>query len=243
MKIFHGPSPTPPDVTRTLRFLRHATAWLFGASLAACAMFGGYGTGMQEVTHYQLSATRRTPKGIAVYDPHNELDLARLDTIADTVEACLARLPKVIPAADKIAQGCTNDYYPRSLNRSWFSFAAPPWKDAQTPAWQWMSCNATPTAAHQGFVCAVDPSVCASKPELKGCTGPCLCRAIVQGSYIVTAPNLEMAPGELTRLVTSCNDPWRGSGALTECAKALFPLTAPPLGVVQPPTASPSAAP
>lgn len=220
-----------------LRAARLTTAWMFGV-VTACASWGGYGTGMQEVTHYQLSATRRTPKGVAVFDPHNELDLTRLDTIADTVEACLAKLPKVIPAADKISQACTNDYYPRSLNRSWFSFAAPPWKDAQTPGWNWMSCNATPTAAHQGFVCAVDPSVCASKPELKGCTGPCLCRSTVQGSWIVTAPNLELAPGELVRFVSSCNDPWKG-GPLTECAKALFPLTAPPPGVVTPSPAAP----
>lgn len=206
------------------------------ALLLACAS-SGYNGAYTEITAYAVNATGRSPGGVQYDDPKHEVPPERWDILVNTVEARLAALvaqrraagiarPERWSDAEVALMQCLNYEIPTTVRRDWFAFKI-------APDWHWSACNATPTAAHQVFPCKVDPALCAAKPELRGCTEPCQCRAMVQGpKYVVTAPNLELAPGEMLRLVTACSAVWKGP--LVEVSRPIFPLTAPPTAPVVP---------
>lgn len=187
---------------------------------AVACVTPGYNGAYTEITAYVVSPTGKTPKGVSYDDPKHEVDPARWDILVDTVEARLAALPPRWTDAEVAQMGCVSYPVPRKIERSWFAFKV-------APDWHPFVCDpgrSGPTA-RQVFPCAVNPVLCKAKPEIANCSAPCECRATVQGKFIVTAPNLELAPGELARLVTGCNNTW--VGPLVTVSAPIFALVLP----------------
>lgn len=70
----------------------------------------------------------------------------------------------------------------------------------------------SPCSGQEIFPCAMPKEVCLNKglteEDLERC--PCSCRAIIQDeNTIIVTPNLFLYRGELARMVTGVNNPWR----------------------------------
>ncbi len=165
-------------------------------------------------TSYQFDEAgwRTTPRGLRLWDPKFELDVTHLDAVVDRVEACWLTMPR--PADAELRAGlCSGPWKPEPLHRDRLNFAVAP---------DWYTSKCTGKAV---FPCNVSKADCdqarKDKPELAGCAGPCACRGTVQQMRtIVTTPTMELVPGMLFGLVTSCVNMWHAPFA--QC-------TAPPI--------------
>ena len=146
-------------------------------------------------------AWRRTPAGLLVDDPRQELDLERLDRATAATLACLNRIWPIMTAAERQQAYCTG--VPALEIRTCLR--------VQVPSWHVSTCTGA-----EIFSCSVPATSCEAKGQTPTPACPCSCRAIIQDqSVILTAPNLELYPAQLSQLLTGCDQIW--STPLSAC--------------------------
>jgi hypothetical protein len=131
------------------------------------------------------------------------LDVVRVWRKIDAVSDCVRRVrPMMTPAQEREAQCFSKPTY---ALRSCLSIQL-------ADDWRYSACTGA-----QVFPCNVPNASCELKGQTPTADCPCSCRAIIQdNTAIVTAPNLELLPGQLTTMLTGCFNPW--VYPLNECA-------------------------
>jgi hypothetical protein len=147
-------------------------------------------------TSLPVKVSGRTPDGLLLDDPEQQLDQAEIDRITKQVVACVrtagrteANLCADTPALGRKIEGCLV---------------------IKVPEWHYSQCT-----NEQVFSCSVPAASCEAKGQFGPC--PCSCRAIIQDGYvIITAPNHRLYAGALTQYLTGCWYVW--TGELETCA-------------------------
>ena len=149
-------------------------------------------------TNYTVSPS--LTQGLLIDDPSHQLDISKLQSKISAVQLCVSRL--YLTEAQQSEGQC----YGRSsgkLESCLVVKVAPDWR-------------ISPCTGSEVFPCNVPFASCAAKGQTPN-SCPCSCRAIIQDQgIIVTTPNLELFPGQLTTVLTGCFNPW--VFPLNECA-------------------------
>jgi hypothetical protein len=163
-------------------------------------------------TRYPVSATRRTPAGVAVDDPRAELPDATVDEAFAAVESCLAAKPRTMTAGDTAMWGgmnCSTSRIPATVNRAHLVVKV-------APDWHVSACS-----GQQLFPCQIDSSGCLAKGVQPTPECPCQCRHAVQehaGVYtLIVTPDALLLRAAIVEAVTGCENPW--AGLLAECTR------------------------
>lgn len=171
------------------------------------------------ITDYAINSKATTPHGVHVDTSGFTVDLEKIDYIFDSVEQCLLdNFEKIAPFCEEkktycreiidpqlseywkcydLMVGCQN--YQRvknGLDRSCVKIKiAPDWH---------LSCD----DRYMLFPCNIPIQGCLDKGLTPTPECPCSCRSTIQGSDIITTPELVVLSGELVRLITGFNNPW-----------------------------------
>ncbi len=167
-------------------------------------------------TNYKLTATYETALGVAVDDPNHQLDPVLLDQTITNVQNCLQQfVDEPLTTEERRRDTCGFEEV---------AFIKPGFRVKVPSDWYVSVCSGA-----QLFPCDVPDASCLAKGRTPTEECPCACRAIIQdGNSIITAPNLELFPAQLTMLLTGCDQIWHG-GRVQQCgmpslvAKAVVP--------------------
>jgi hypothetical protein len=174
--------------------------WYLGGISLIISCAPCYNSQEPNYTSYSVHRTDVSKFGYGIDDHGLELDRTRLDSIVEDVRDCVLG---VLPLTeDEISQGeCVTEPIPE-IRSCLTIMVAPDWH---------VSCT-----GEQVFGTAPDAS-CTVKGEQPTPQCPCAFRAIIQDNCtIITTPNMKILAGQLTTLMTSCNNAW--VGRLNKCA-------------------------
>ena len=183
--------------------------------LAICCVASDtpYQNHYRRVTNYAIRADATTPHGVQVDTSGFEVNLERIDYIFDFVEQCLAdNFPKIAPFCEDVKNQCQGDTGWRcydfligceNYERIKDGIDRRAIKVKVAPDWHY-SCN----HEYAIFSCNIPDDGCLAKGLTPTPECPCSCRSTIQGSDLITTPELIALSGELVRLVTGFNNPW-----------------------------------
>lgn len=153
-------------------------------------------TGVWAYTNYPRTMTYRSESlGYKVSDPDSTIDPAKMDiTMANTLE-CVQRVWPTLTVQDRTNGWCRGE--PQIEIKSCLMIIVPP---------DWYTSQCT---EEEVFPCEVPVQSCVNKGQDPNSPCPCACRAITQGlNSIITAPNMELLPAQLTQIMTGCDQIW-----------------------------------
>lgn len=179
-----------------------------------------YQNNYARVTNYPIHLNATTAHGVRVDTSEFPVDLKKIDYIFDSVEQCLMdNFLKIAPFCAEIkiyCQNITNSKHPEfwkcydlligcqnyqrvknGIDRQYI-------KVKIAPDWHY-SCDEN----YMLFPCKIPIQGCLDKGLTPTPECPCSCRSTIQGSDIITTPELVILSGELVRLVTGFNNPWK----------------------------------
>lgn len=140
--------------------------------------------------------------GITIDDPRGDLDLKRVRHAINATVECVNRVYPALTRDQHAAAYCMS--VPDLTIHSCMRIQVP-------QDWHVSQCTGS-----QVFPCNVPTASCTAKGQTPTEVCPCSCRAMIQDQQtILTAPNLELFPAQLTELLTGCQQIW--GGPLAEC--------------------------
>jgi len=167
----------------------------------------------KNITDYDVVPDVYTANGIGIDNSNNpewQLNPVEIDFMVDSLEECLNanfKANPIIPEDIASSANCYRKDFSEGITivRNCISVKVP--DDLYRS-----SCSGKLL-----FRCDVDPQLCLDKGLEPNPACPCSCRAMIQdNNCIITEPTFEVFKGELARMVTSCNNPWR-VGQIAPC--------------------------
>lgn len=163
--------------------------------LSACPQLH-YNNFYLDVTHYKIDRNKgvRTAKGILVVRadaPVTPIFLQEIDRLTDQLDACLQ----------------TKGFKP--IRRDWFSVFVPADWYVSACSGEQLVPSTPPCQGCYDKNLPIPPQCCGlAKPRLPDCPCVCNCRAVAQGFWLITVPNLKLFKAELCRISTNINSCW-----------------------------------
>lgn len=167
--------------------------------------------GVSSHVNFPVTVTRRTPAGIAVDDPKNELPDDVIDSAMRTVEECIKMMPPKFDSIQaSILTGNCHFGDRRLVDRSSIVVKV-------APDWHASACTNEEVFPCEGEDIQAGCALKIMKGELQPNDCPCMCRRDIEyGSVAVVTPKAKLLKAALTTIVTSCENPW--FRPLTQCA-------------------------
>jgi hypothetical protein len=156
-----------------------------------------------DVTHYQIDRKRgtRTAKGILVVRADSVVTptfLQEIDRLTDQVDACLQ----------------TKGFKP--IKRNWFGVFVPADWYVSTCSGEQLIPSTPPCQGCYDKNLPIPKECCGLAKPTTTCPCVCNCRAVAQGFWLITTPNLKLFKAEMCRISTGVNSCW-GRPDLVPC--------------------------